>query len=58
MTDEKKVKEKKTIVVPQLPTSTLREIKDEAGNEYECLTIEEALTQILEKVKKIEIQIS
>jgi len=48
MTDE----EKQLTVVQQLPTQPLREIvvNDKV---YECLTVEEALTEILEKVRAL-----
>jgi len=50
---EKEVKVKKLLVVPKLPTTELRNISDNEGNNYECVTIEEALTEILEIVRHI-----
>ena len=45
-------KEKKLTVVRELPNQPLREV--EVDNKvYECLTVEEALTEILEKVREL-----
>ena len=53
--DKKSVKtEKKTVVVNQLPTEQIRNVSDKDGNEFELLTIEEAITEILEKIRKLE----
>ena len=43
-------KEKKLIVVEQLPTQPLREVTAEDGI-YECKTKEEALAEILEGIR-------
>jgi len=45
-------KEKKLTVVRELPTQSLREVEVE-DKTYECLTIEEALTELLEKVREL-----
>ena len=50
---ENKKEEKKTIVVAQLPQVNTRQVADEAGKEYDCLTIEEALTEIVEAIREI-----
>lgn len=57
MTEEEKkksVKEKATLVVTQLPTEQVRNALGNDGKEYELVTIEEAITEILEKVRKLE----
>lgn len=41
-------KETKTIVVNELPTQQLREAVDESNNKVELITVNEALTEILE----------
>ena len=45
-------KEIKLTVVKELPVQSLREVEAE-GKTYECLTVEEALTEILEKVREL-----
>jgi len=47
-----KEKEKKLAVVKELPTQALREVEAE-DKVYECVTVEEALTEILEKVREL-----
>ena len=55
MTDEKKEKmQKKFLVVSEIPKQEVRTVKDEQGNEYEIMTVEEALTEIFKSIKKIE----
>ena len=54
---EKKVSksdDKMTLVVGDLPTFQSRDWTAEDGTEYHCVTVSEALTEILERVKKIE----
>lgn len=58
MTEEKENKEKKILVVQQLPTTPVRDVKDEEGNEFDCVTVEEALTEILTTVRDIKKQVS
>jgi len=48
---EKEV-EKKLVVVQELPTQALRELEQD-GVQYECVTINEALTEILDIVRKL-----
>lgn len=50
---EEKTKEKKIAVVSELPTQALREVEMD-GVAYECFTITEALTEILETVRKLD----
>lgn len=53
--EEKKVKkEEKVLVVSQLPTEQIRSVKDESGVEYTLVTTEEALSEILAVVRKLE----
>ena len=47
-----KDKEKKLTVVRELPNQPLREVEVE-DKVYECVTVEEALTEILEKVREL-----
>ena len=56
MVEEKKdkVKEKGILVVGELPKKDIRIITDEDNNEYALYTVEEALTEILRAIKKIE----
>jgi hypothetical protein len=51
---KEEVKEIENIVVSELPTLQTRMVSDEQGKEYNCLTINEALADILSSVKKIE----
>lgn len=52
---KKEDKNIKTLVVAQLPTQNLNRVQDkETGEEFNLLTIEEALTLLVEKVTKIE----
>ena len=55
MAEEKnKSKEIKKLVVEKVPMQEVRKVLDNDGNEIELLTIDEALTIILEKVTKLE----
>ena len=45
-------KEKKLTVLRELPNQPLREVEVE-DKVYECVTVEEALTEILEKVREL-----
>jgi hypothetical protein len=49
---EKEKTEPKVLVVAQLPQQATREVTD-GKLEYSCVTIEEALTEILEAVREI-----
>ncbi len=52
--EEKPTKEEvKVEVVAQLPTNPIRQVEAE-GIKYELLTTNEALTEILEKVRRID----
>lgn len=54
MKEDKQEKiDKKVLVVQELPTQQLRSIKDQDGNEYDVLTMQEALTEILENTRQI-----
>jgi len=52
--EEETKKEIKTLVVSQLPKVDARSYIDDEKNEFVILTTEEALTEILEKVRKLE----
>lgn len=47
-----KEKEKKIAVVKELPVQSLREVESE-DNIYECYTVEEALSEILDKIREL-----
>jgi len=51
----KKKEEKvvKTLVVQQLPTEQIKKVIGDDGIEYNLLTIEEAISEILEVVKQL-----
>lgn len=50
----KKVKKELTVVVAELPKEDVRQFEDRNKNIVNVVTIEEALTEILEKVRKID----
>ena len=50
---EKKVVNKDILVTAQLPQQPMREVITEDGKEYSILTIEEALTEIVNNVREI-----
>jgi len=52
--EEETKKEIKTLVVSQLPKVDARSYIDDEKNEFVILTTEEALTEILERVRKLE----
>ena len=43
----------KLLVTKQVPTQEVRRLKDDDGNEYEIMTEEEALTEILTMIRQI-----
>lgn len=51
---EEKLKEKNIVVVSELPKKEIKSFTDDKNDEYELLTIEEALTEIYKSIKKIE----
>ena len=53
--DKPKEEKKETnfLIVKDLPKQEIRKFTDDEGKEYEVLTIEEALTEILTKVTEI-----
>lgn len=51
---EEKEDSAETLVVKQLPQQPAREISDEEGNSYKAMTTEEAVKELLERVRKIE----
>lgn len=51
--EEKKEGEIETIVVEQLPTQAVSKVVDENGNEFNVVTRDEALTEILKGVRKL-----
>ena len=57
MNGKEKLKEEKKdvnfLVVKELPKQEIKKFTDEEGKEYEVLTIEEALTEILTKITEI-----
>lgn len=44
---EEKIQEKKLIVVQEVPTTRLREVQTTEGEVLECITIDEALTELV-----------
>lgn len=50
---EKEKKERSTLVVRELPKAELRVGTDNSDNEYNLLTIEEALTKLLSDVEEV-----
>jgi hypothetical protein len=54
MAEKEKEVEKGLIVVEELPTQSLREVKADDGKVYECRTRDEALSEILELLRKID----
>lgn len=44
---------KRILVRDEVPKQEVRTVIDEEGNQYEVLTIEEALTEILENIRQI-----
>lgn len=51
---EVKKVEEKTVVVAQLPSQQVNKALDENGNTINLITIEDAITDLLERVKRIE----
>ena len=51
--EEIKEVELPTLVVKELPTQEVKAGVDKEGNEYQLVTSDEALTEILEKIRKI-----
>ena len=51
---EKKEKEKDVIVVAELPQQPMRKLIDNDGTETDIITFQEALTEILKTVRKLE----
>lgn len=45
--------EEKVIILNELPTVQTRKVTDNEGNEYNVLTRDEALTEILESVREM-----
>lgn len=52
-TPAKKDVELKTLVVEQLPTQPMTKAVDEQGNEYNLVTRDEAITEILEIARSL-----
>lgn len=52
MAEEKTKVEKKVLVLSELPQQQVREFSDDKS-EYSCVTVEEALTEILESIRDI-----
>ena len=55
MTDEKpkKKEEPEILVVNELPTQPIRKVEGDDGKEYELITRDEAIKEILSKVKEL-----
>ena len=53
MVEKEKTTEKKLIVVQELPTQAMREVQTPEGENYECMTITEALTEIVETIREL-----
>jgi hypothetical protein len=52
--EKEETKEKTLLVMDELPTRPYRDHVDEGtGNEYEIITTQEALTEILSKVREL-----
>jgi predicted transcriptional regulator len=55
MAVEKKEMKEKTVVVKELPVQNVKElVNEEEGTKYTLITTEEALTEILERLARIE----
>lgn len=52
--DKENKTDNKILVVSELPQTSLKFVQDEKGNNVECITVTEALTEILETVRKLE----
>ena len=50
---DKEIKEVKRLVVTELPKQEVKTVTNEKGEEFELLTIDEALTEILQKINDI-----
>jgi hypothetical protein len=50
---KKEVKVTKTLVVEQLPTQAVNKALDEKGNEFDLITRDEAMTEILEAIRQL-----
>lgn len=48
-----KEKVKHLLVVDKLPTQELSEVSDDKGNVYECVTLNEAIKEMLETLREI-----
>lgn len=51
--ENKEETKKSVLVVNNLPTQVIRSGRDDDGKEYDLMTIEEALTEILQSVREI-----
>jgi hypothetical protein len=55
MTEEKKQeKEKNILVVTELPKREIKNFTDDKNEEFELITIDEALTEIYKSVRRLE----
>lgn len=52
MPEDKKAEEK-TLVVQELPQTPTRKVKGEDGNIYNLMTIDEAISEILEIIREL-----
>lgn len=50
---EEKKEETKTLVVKQLPKQEVKSFEGDDGNMYDLMTTDEAIQEILEKVREI-----
>lgn len=53
MTENKEKEIEKTLVVKDLPQTQVRRVTGEDGKEYNLVTVEEAITEILDKVTEL-----
>jgi len=53
VSNKKEVKVTKTLVVEQLPTQAVNKALDEKGNEFDLITRDEAMTEILEAIRQL-----
>ena len=54
MKEEKaEAKEKEILIVPELPQQTMKTAMDDKGNEYELMTIAEALNIMFKDIKDL-----
>lgn len=53
METKKPEKKPKILVTTELPKQEIRNVRDKEGEEYECITVEEALTELVNNIREI-----